>query len=103
MNTSNLDDSTLEPSDLDHDLQFEQVTTSPHVLQFTTDYLFVRQTLLAKDAPLTIDAGMGDADMALSIVNDAYAHNNHKELVEAMPQGIPWEQAKRELGIDDNP
>jgi len=48
---------------------------SPYVIQFMTDYTYVRDELLRTGSSPRIDTGMGEADLVLSIVNDSYAHN----------------------------
>lgn len=85
------------------DVQFEQSTVSPVVLQFTVDYLFVKHRLTAEGIATTVDTGMGDADLALSIVNDAYNHDRATKYTEMQKENtalIPWEIAKKDLGID---
>jgi hypothetical protein len=59
---------------LEHLDTFEQTTVSPHVLQFMTDYLFIRDKLINSGIDPVNPTEIGDADVALSIVNDAYEH-----------------------------
>lgn len=68
----------VDPSDL----QFEQTIVSPHVNQFMTDYMFVKDKLSATGVERLIDTAGGDADLALSIVNDAYNQHHVSEQIE---------------------
>jgi hypothetical protein len=61
---------------------FEQTTVSPHVNQFMVDYMFVRDKLNSADISPLVDMGMGDGDLALSIVNDAYNQQHVSEQIE---------------------
>lgn len=63
---------------LDSETQFEQSTVSPHVNQFLVDYMFVYDKLTNKGIAVQIDTCMGDGDLALSILNDAYSHQEMK-------------------------
>lgn len=67
------------------DVNFEQTTVSQGVLQMATDYLFVRQKLMAAGAVIVNDFG---ADLALSIVSDAYAHEEKKNLAQKQAEAL---------------
>jgi len=73
------------------DQLFEQTTVSPHVNQFMVDYLFTHDKLLASNVNPQIDTGMGEADLALSIVNDAYEHERRTKAqqVEQPVESVP--------------
>jgi len=60
----------------DFDAQFEQATVSPHVNQFLADYLFTRTKLVSAGINPILDNGSGEADLALSLINDAYNHQH---------------------------
>jgi hypothetical protein len=64
------------------DPSFEQTTVSVHVNQFMVDYMFVRDKLRNADVALTMDTGMGEADLVLSIVNDAYNQQHISQQIE---------------------
>ena len=67
----NWNDATTSP-----DTTFEQTTVSPHVNQFMADYMFVRLKMVAAGIDPLLEVGSGGyADLALSIVDDAY--NQH--------------------------
>lgn len=80
------------------DLDFEKTTTSPHVLQFMADYTFTRQKLIAEGVEPLMDTGIGNADLALSIVNDAYTHERMSKNMDRASGTV-----ERVMGvIDDN-
>jgi len=58
------------------DSLLEGSTVSESVLQLTVDYLFVREKLAHAGAPVMNDFGH---DIALSIVCDAYTHDETKQ------------------------
>jgi len=60
----------------DLNAQFEQATVSPHVNQFLADYLFVRTKLVSTGINPIVDSSVGDCDLALSLINDAYNHQH---------------------------
>lgn len=75
---------------LDSETQFEQSTVSPHVNQFLVDYMFIFDKLTSKGIAVQIDMGMGDGDLALSILNDAYSHHEFKGKKETpAPEELP--------------
>lgn len=63
------------------DTSFERTTVSPHVNQFLADYMFVRDRLIASRIEPMVDMGMGDGDLSLSIVNDAYNQQHVSEQI----------------------
>jgi len=67
----------------------EQPSVSPHVNQFLIDYMHTLKQLQEAGIPNLIEAGMGDVDLVLSIVNDAYNQhrfNRHQALEKAAPK-----------------
>ena len=68
---------------------------SPFVIQFMTDYTYVRSELIRIGDSPRIDTGMGEADLVLSIVNDSYAHNRMNK-ARSLPAQIQVKEATAE-------
>jgi len=61
-----------EHPELDFDKLLEQTTVSRSVLQIAADYSHVHNVLTRLNAPTVVDGDMGNFDIVLSIVCDAY-------------------------------
>jgi len=80
------DTSDTDPNtDTTPDHAFERASVSPHVNQFMVDYMFVHDKLISACINPLVDMGMGDGDLALSIVNDAY---NQKSMADQIDNEI---------------